>query len=545
MSKVLGSRSPAGRRRWARALVGASTVSSLVVSAVAGLSAAPAAASPGASRTTSPTTSATTAVSGASAATTTGATVTNLLTGADATFDGTVGNWVGSNATLSWAQTPSILSGGSLEMTASATTWVSAETQQVAAIPGALYTGQASLYSASSSPVGVGLAFYDSSGTLNNVVWDRTVTPAASTWTSIPETAAIAPSIPTTVALIVVAYNNVSIGQNLYIDSPVLGAVSGNVAPPVIGPLHTSGNRIVQATGAPVTLHGMNMAGLEYNGTLAGSGLTQQDVTEAKAWGANFVRLPISEAFWLSSNCKYSPSYASSVSTAVNWITSLGMVALLDLHTNTLSGCQSPEQHNMADQAQSPVFWSQVARTFASNPLVAFDLYNEPHDISSAVWLKGGPTKDTATGITYNAAGMQQLYNSVRSSGAQNLVFVGGLGWAATPPTQLVKGSNVVYADHVYTGQASTVVSANMSLWTPLSATEPVVVTEFGNQSDPGQGTYNAAVIAFVRQQGWGWSAWAFVGGGGWFDVAAFLTDGTAEPIRVGIPVLLGLSGVG
>jgi len=543
MNEALGSNRPA-RRRWARAVVGVSVGTVLASGAAAGILATPAGAAISPKTATSLSTATASTTSTLTSAVTAGLTQTNLLAGAAGAFGGTTGGWVGTGATLAAALTPSTLSTGSLQMTATATSWVYAESPRVAVTPGAMYTGEASLYNASAAPVGVGLAFYNSSGSRIGVVWGQTTTPASSTWATLPETAAFAPSAPATVALIVVAYNSVSVGQSLYVESPVIGAVSGSGSPAVDGPLHTSGNKIIQANGAPVTLQGVNIAGLEYHGTLSTSGITQQAVADARAWGANFVRLPLSEAFWLSSNCKYSSGYAAAVQTVVNWITSSGMVALLDLHTNTVGGCESPEQHNMADSAQSPTFWTQVSKTFGSNPLVAFDLYNEPHDISATVWLKGGQTTDTATGVTYNAAGMQQLYNAVRSTGAKNLVFVGGLNWAATAPSQLVTGNNIVYADHAYTGNPSTVVSGNLSLWTPLAATEPVVVTEFGNEFDPSNGAYNANVVAFAQAQGWGWSVWSFIGGGGGFDVLSFLSDGTADPNAVGVPVLLGLSGL-
>ena len=213
----------------------------------------------------------------------------------------------------------------------------------------------------------------------------------------------------------------------------------------------------MQANGQPVTLRGLVMPGLEQKGTLAGTGVSEQAVIEAKDWGANFVRVPLGEQFWLSSNCNYVPSYVSTVDQVVQWITSLGMVALLDLHTNTVGGCQAGTEHNMADEAQAPTFWSEVAQRYGNpasaeySPLVAFDLYNEPHNVSDAVWLNGGKTTDSVGGQTYQAAGMQQLYNSVHAAGSENLVFISGLNWASTPPSTLVKGSNIVYAVHYYT----------------------------------------------------------------------------------------------
>ena len=145
---------------------------------------------------------------------------------------------------------------------------------------------------------------------------------------------------------------------------------------------------------------------------MADTGVSQQAISEAKAWGANFVRVSLGEQFWLSSNCDYVPGYESEVDKVVGWITSLGMVALLDLHTNTIGSCQTGSQHNMADEAQSPTFLSDLAARYGNpsspeySPLVAFDLYNEPHDISASVWLNGGATTDASTGIAYEAAGM-------------------------------------------------------------------------------------------------------------------------------------------
>jgi endoglucanase len=478
------------------------------------------------------------------------AAATNLLTGTEAAFNGTTGNWVALNdSKLSWAQAPSTLSTGSLVMTATSRAWIYAESPQVAAAPGTKYTAEAGIMSPSSASVADAVAFYNSSGALIDAVAGQSAT-AVSSWKTLPEAAAIAPSSATKVALLAVAWT-ASVGQRFYIESPVLARLPGTGSASVVGPLRTAGNQIVQANGQSLVLQGVNLAGLEYNGNLSGTDITEQVVAEAKAAGANFVRVPLGEQFWIYSYCENASGYASSVDRVVKWITSLGMVALLDLHTNSLGACQPGSQHNMADEAEAPNFWKQLGQRYGSpsspyyNPLVAFDLYNEPHDISDATWLNGGQTTDTgAPQKTYQAAGMQQLYDAVRSTGSQNLVFISGLNWAGAPPTELVSGYNIVYADHCYTSAASDVTQDNLDLWTSLSASKPIVITEFGG-SNPSDGTYNANVIAFAQAHDWGWSPWAFVGGGAGFDVATFLPDGTAEPDAIGIPVLLGLSGAG
>lgn len=293
------------------------------------------------------------------------------------------------------------------------------------------------------------------------------------------------------------------------------------------------------------------MPGLQ--GSASAPGITPETVAQARQWGANLVRVPLGEQFWLSSNCDYSPSYVSTVDQVVDWITSLHMIALLDLHFSTVGGCEPGGQHNMADEAQSPEFWQEVASRYASNPYVAFDLYNEPHNISDAIWLDGGTTTDVYfPNQTYEAAGMQQLYEVVRSTGAKNLVFVSGNTWYNTVPQTLVSGFNVVYAPHVYTCPGSpppNCSNANpydpsqiLDNWVPVWASVPIVVTEFG-WPNSSSGTFNSNVIAFASSHDWGWAAFAWTqSSDDSFNIAAW--DGViAEPTQSGLPILQALGG--
>ena len=492
----------------------------------------------------------------------------NLLTPAQTEFNGTTGGWQPVNATLSPAQ-GSTSGSFALDVTSTATSSAGAVSAlppagtPTAATPGDKYIGDASVEApGAGESLGDAIAFYNSAGTQLTGVFGQAVTPTAGTWATLPEVEAIAPATTAYVIFGVLSWAPV-VGQDFLVESPSLYALTtAAVAPSVVGPLSTSGNQIIQANAQPITLRGIVMPGLQVSPTMSGTGVSEQAVIAAKEWGANFVRVPLSEEYWLSSNCDYSSTYEATVDQVVNWITSLGMVALLDLHTNSLSSCDSgpPSQHNMADEAQSPTFWSQVAARYGNptspeySPLVAFDLYNEPHDISQSIWLNGGETTDTVTGVTYDAAGMQQLYDAVRAAGSTNLTFISGLNWANTPPTTLVTGSNIVYAVHYYTCPGNDLSSCTnpdpydptqgLRQWTALGTTEPVVVTEFGWPSQD-SGTYDSNVIAYATEQGWGWSAFA------WEDVQyptewdvnlAYLPDGTAEPSPSGMPVLLALS---
>jgi endoglucanase len=319
-----------------------------------------------------------------------------------------------------------------------------------------------------------------------------------------------------------------------------------STASTVTGPLRTSGNEILDAYGTPILLQGVVLNGLE--GSAAGSTVTENAIQQIHNWGANFIRVALGEQFWVGSNCRYSPSYVSKVDQVVQWITSRRMVALLDLHFNTVGGCETGAQHNMADAAQSITFWQQVAARYKDDPLVAFDLYNEPHSISDATWLYGGPTTDYYTGINYQAAGMQQMYDAVRSTGAQNLVFVSGTNWANDVPSTLVNGYNIVYAVHDYTCPTApppTCTNPNpfdpspfLGPWLALSVHYPVVLTEFGWPSNS-DGTYNANMISFAKLHGWGWSAYCWQQDSAvqpW-DLGQWTSQGTVVPTASGQPV--------
>lgn len=486
---------------------------------------------------------------------------TNLLSGDDASFSTSIGTWSDySDASLAWVANAGEVSSGGLVATATGPKMAvlsatSGNGGLTPATPDSIYSGAISAESVSVSQfVQPLLVFYTSSGTQITSVFGPATKVGPTQWTQSAPVVAIAPTNTASVALGVIVYNG-GAGAKVAFDNAWIEQSAQSTTPSVVGPLSTSGNRILQASGAQFVPRGVVLNGLETSPTA--STVTQNAVVQAKAWGANIVRLPLGEQFWLPSNCNYSPGYQAEVTQVVNWITSLGMVALLDLHTNTVLGCQGGSPHNMADENQSPTFWSQVALRFASNPLVAFDLYNEPHNISNQVWLSGGMTIDSyAPYFIYQAAGMQQLYAAVRGQGAQNLVFVSGVDWANHPPSQLVNGNNIVYAIHAYTCQDAPPPScasptpydpsAILDPWVSFSASHPVAITEFGwpSQSD---GTYIGNVINYAATQGWGWIAFAWEDShdpAAWDITARWLPGLPAQPAPSGIPVICELARV-
>src|SRR5204863_6439522 len=93
---------------------------------------------------------------------------------------------------------------------------------------------------------------------------------------------------------------------------------------------------------------------------------------------------------WNANECQSEASYPRLVDRVIRSITSRGMLALIDLHWNTRLPCLPASQQRMADDPGSIQFWTSVAARYRRNPLVAFQLYNEPHDISWQQWRDGG-----------------------------------------------------------------------------------------------------------------------------------------------------------
>ncbi|MFL6239606.1 MAG: glycoside hydrolase family 5 protein [Actinomycetes bacterium] len=352
----------------------------------------------------------------------------------------------------------------------------------------------------------------------------------------------------TAYAVLQLIVQNAGPGETQYVDNATLDEYPGGSAA-VAGPLHTSGNRVVDAHGRTVVLRGFTRAGLE--GADAAPP-TADDIGHAKAWGATVIRLPLNDQFWLSSSCAYRSEYTAEVDHAVDVVTRLGMVAMLDLHWNSFTPCGRVGPQPMADYPGALTFWQQVAARYGNNPLVAFDLYNEPHDISDQVWRWGGQIR--WRGAQVAVAGMQQMYDAVRSSGAASLVFVSGNGWGARWPTGgPLKGINIVYGVHAYACPQQPPPNCDnaspydpspfFSAWSGASRSVPVAVTEFG-WPDPSDGRYLAAVIAYAKAHGWGWTAYTW-GNATWGEFSLLATAGLGtnyQPQPGGAAVLAGLT---
>ncbi len=240
-------------------------------------------------------------------------------------------------------------------------------------------------------------------------------------------------------------------------------------SPPVVGAapsLRVQGTKLVDASGRTVRLRGVNRSGAEY-ACAQGWGIFDGPVDSAalaaiRSWNVNVVRVPLNETCWLGINGvkpEYSgAAYQKAIADLVTELNRQGLVAILDLHWTAAGSAVALAQAPMPNRDHTVEFWRQVAKAYGDNGAVVFDLFNEPYpdgnrDTPEAwrCWRDGG----TCAGMSYQAAGMQELVDAVRGAGAKNVILLGGVqysaglsGWLLDKPSD--PRNNLAASWHIY-----------------------------------------------------------------------------------------------
>ena len=339
---------------------------------------------------------------------------------------------------------------------------------------------------------------------------------------------------------------------------PTTPPTTSPTTPPTDEPapeLRVSGNKIVTADGRAYRLLGVSRSSGEF-ACVQGKGLwdsgpvDQASVDAMKAWNIRTVRIPLNEECWLGVNgSPGGAEYQRGVKDYVDLLVANGLNVIVDLHwtwgayttgpdwhcTDEHATCQKP----MPDARYAPQFWTGVANTFKGNDAVVFDLFNEPYPEIASDWNKtlgwqclrdGG----TCTGIDYEVAGMQDLVDAVRATGATNMLMISGLEWTnylqdwlTHKPNDPLK--NLAASWHAYSFNACATESCWDSQIAPLAQQVPVVLGEFGQDNcafDYMQRLIDWADAHDMGYLAWTWNPWGCTTG------AVLIKDwaGTPEP---------------
>ena len=348
--------------------------------------------------------------------------------------------------------------------------------------------------------------------------------------------------------------------------SPSPTSTSGGGSAPQ---LHVSGNKLLSSTGAQVVLHGVDRSGTEYacvqgNGIFDGPN-DQASISAMKSWGVNAVRVPLNEACWNAESyvnaADAGANYQNAIKAYVSLLNSNGMVAILDLHwtdgayTGPSAGCSSAQavcQKPMPDSAQAIPFWTSVAQVFKGNDAVIFDLFNEPYASRATgsatsgwqCWLNGG----TCAGISYQVAGMQSMVNAVRSTGATNVIMLGGEEYAndlGTPgstsdPSILTvlptdPDHDLAVSWHSYNFNTCSSQTCWTSQVAPVIAQVPVIAGEIG-ENDCADG-YVTPLMSWLDSEHTSYLAWAWNADFNCSSGPGLVSDYTGTPTGYGAGV--------
>ncbi len=289
-------------------------------------------------------------------------------------------------------------------------------------------------------------------------------------------------------------------------------------------PLKVKGNRLVSMKdGQEVWLQGVAVASMEW--TEGGEHIMESVEKAIKVWNANVIRLAVKSPFWFGHG-KYQKDggvkYRELVDQVATFCQQNNAYLVLDLH-----------EYRAATSAHAD-FWQDAATRYANHPGVIFGLLNEPHGISWEEWRNGGDVakkgeekegvaaENKASQDAVRSVGMQALVDTVRKTGARNLVSAGGLDWAydlggvlngyALDDTP--DGQGIMYETHVYPWKGN---------WQKrfLDAAEkyPILVGEVGCQPTPmpwqnGKTedplTWGADMIGCIQKHRLNWTAWCF-----------------------------------
>jgi hypothetical protein len=300
------------------------------------------------------------------------------------------------------------------------------------------------------------------------------------------------------------------------------------------------GNHLVDGAGQTVVLRGADTSGTEYACVSESSifdgakEASPRSIAAMRSWGFNVARVQLNESCWLGVQGvkpAYSgQAYQQAIEQYVDALNVAGMYVIVDMHFSSKGGTSKARgQVPMPDERYAPTFWTSVADAFKGNPAVIFDLFNEPypnHNTDSADSWKcvlDGSAGGTCKGFNYQAAGMQQLLDAVRVTGAKNVVMVGGpqyagdlndwLEYEPVDPLDQLAASIHIYWDTPARPDYSPcyISSCWYDVLAPLAQRVPIVVGEFG-ELDCGDTLY-PPFLNFADEHGISYLAWAwFVG---------------------------------
>ena len=268
------------------------------------------------------------------------------------------------------------------------------------------------------------------------------------------------------------------------------------------GALSVSGNRVVDASGEPVTLRGMSLFWSQWEPEYYSRETVDWLVSD---WGVTAIRAAIAARGEDSALTHYDREMAKA-RTVIDAAVANGIYVIVDWHAHD------------AHPEEASRFLSQIAREYGHLPNVIYEPFNEP--------LREGVdwSRDVKP---YH----QRVVGAIRAVDPDNLVIVGSPSWsqdvdiAATDP--LDEYPNIAYTLHYYAATHGADLRAKADA--ALAAGIPLFITEFGTVEATGNGALDLA-------ESNAWWDWAEANDVGWLNWSVADKDETSAALKPGAP---------
>jgi Cellulase (glycosyl hydrolase family 5) len=207
---------------------------------------------------------------------------------------------------------------------------------------------------------------------------------------------------------------------------------------------HVRVNQIIDGFGNPLVLRGAHIHSLldryQTYATTADK-LAYNHLNSAtfdvmvNSWHMNTVRIATSDYTWQKWANGGPTGYIQTLQSIVAQANQAGLYVVLSMHEDLASGLPTSQKEPSGWAMPTPLainYWKAVASAFKNNPMVMFDIYNEPHvngetgtsmkESDWTFWMNGG-TITYGTNKTYTVVGLQNLVNAIRGQRANQIII--------------------------------------------------------------------------------------------------------------------------
>ncbi len=247
---------------------------------------------------------------------------------------------------------------------------------------------------------------------------------------------------------------------------------------------------------------------------------TDSDRIRAAAtfWHANTVRIQVAPEH-LFSVSPDDTSYVAALDGEVHLANKLGMVAIVTMQTEQFRGPPLPTNSAIR-------FWRYMAKHYEHEPMVFFDLYNEPRltprlgaDWMWSLWRNGGT--DQVKGRQETFVGMQRLVHEIRHAGAHNVIIAEGNQGdhdLSLLPEYRLTGSNIAYGTEPDLTSSDSTPAEWAANWGTLSNSLPIAMEAFQDWPgtavcNPDSPTLMPQLLGYLSSKHLGLIAWSLAGG--------------------------------